>query len=232
MRRVETDVYDELPDDPEDAFVYLASYFKEECDQRLRQASENENYSRFYVDYISKIIAAVKELGIEHDFSEREVPKISSLDYDSYLEFNKDVEHYITGIRIRRVRRQKGIAVSFDVDMKDKLNGYLGEIRNIISRLDDVTQDKKEVLLKRVNDLRDEIDRDRTGLERFGGVAMAVSGIIGESIEKAQILKLLDKVGFVLWGKQNDRPRLPSPPKQIEHRTDTVNNELDDDIPF
>jgi hypothetical protein len=245
------DPYVELPDDPEQAFIFLEEHFRNECDNALKQADQNERVDIYYVRYISNVIAAIEALGIQAAF-EREVPSIREVSWETYMQFSNDVEHYKTKLRIQHAHRTQGYSVRFDQAAKQKLRHYLHEMRAVVDALE-VDEKKKNALYTRMNDLQSEIDRDRTRFDAVASLSIAAAGVLGEVMEKSQIRGLLNSIERVFWGAQSDaQQQLPAPPKprQIEGpRTERASqgrtrppqataqkgngaNDLNDEVPF
>ena len=52
---LDPDPYQDLPDDPEEAFLKLEAHFSAECDRRLQAASQDDRTDVIYVDYIAQV---------------------------------------------------------------------------------------------------------------------------------------------------------------------------------
>jgi hypothetical protein len=242
----EEELYAQLPTDPAQAFLYLESHYRKECEARVDAAHE-ERTDVFYVRYMSKVIAAIESLGLQAEFTGKGVPQIGEVDYDTYLNFGKDVEHYMTKLRIVQARRSQGFSVRLDATTKDKLRHYLQEIRTVVDALE-VDERKKAALYDRINDLQREIDQDRAPFDRYASLSIAIAGVIGEAIEKSHIRHLLNSVERVLWGAQTETQQLSPPPtpRRIEGPKPaprpaakperkppmTKRDDMDDEIPF
>jgi hypothetical protein len=64
-------IYENLPSDPEQAFLLLEEKFRAECDKAVNKAHQEENLNVYYTDYIAQVIAAITELGLELQFQDR-----------------------------------------------------------------------------------------------------------------------------------------------------------------
>jgi hypothetical protein len=53
---------------------------------------------------MARVLGAINTLGLEGSFKS-EVPSIEDVDFNTYLNFNKDVTHYTTMLRVRRSQR-------------------------------------------------------------------------------------------------------------------------------
>lgn len=237
-------IFESLPQDPEQAFLMLEEKFRVECEEQVRKAHEEQNLNVFFVDYIAQVIAAINELGLQAQFADR-VPAIEDVDYNTYLNFSKDVKHYRTTLLIRHGRRVQGYSVRLDQAAKVKVQHHLEQLRGIFEKLE-VEQKKKDALFNKLNDLQQEVDRQRTRFDAFAALAIETAGVVGEVVEKTQLLKILDSIAKVMWGlkTEEETKRLPAPtaPKRIEapKRAETPRvkkstpskGDVEDEIPF
>lgn len=232
-------VYDDLPDDPEQAFIVLEEHFRDRLDRQLQNANEQDNTSVFYTEYIGRVLAAIEELDLSAAFRQV-VPRIEEVDYSTYLNFNKDVEHYKTSLRIRHARRAKGFSIKFDEATKQKILHHLTQIKEIIPKLE-ISEGKREDLIGKVLELEKELARDRTRLEVAGDFLIATTSIIGEAAEQLEPLRRwVDSIAGLFWGARKDQQkRLPAPteqkrlePPKVEPTARKPNSEMNDDIPF
>lgn len=235
-------LYENLPDDPELAFLELENAFREDCEKKLRGAHENERTDVYFVQYISKVIATINELGLSESFPSSDIPIIDNVDFSTYLNFSKDVEHYTTMLQIRNGRRRKEFSVSLDPDAKSKLRQLLEKVKSTIDTLD-ISIPKKEALHAKTAALEAEINRSRTRFDVVAALWVETCGKVGEGVEKLEPLrKWLDPIGnLIRVAKQDEQaaqPRLPSrpKPKEIEDKSSFRRSKPDpiddDDIPF
>ena len=232
-------LYHELPADPEQAFLLLEKKFRDECQHKIDDAHQNENTQVIYVNYIARVLGAIKALGLETEFNVQ-VPRIENVDYNTYLNFNKDVLHYCTILEIQHGRRVQGFSVRFDAVTKEKIRHHLKQVRDIVEKLE-IEQDKKEALFGKIGALEQEVDRDRTRLEAYGALIIESAGILGDVGEKLEpYRKWLDTIGKLIWGakKEEETKQLPPPSerKQIEPprapKPSEKSGSQDDEIPF
>ncbi|MDA9529799.1 hypothetical protein [Bradyrhizobium sp. CCBAU 25338] len=232
-----TDPYHDLPEDPEEAFLRLETHFRAECDRHLAALDQNDRTDVVYVDYIAKVLAAIKALELEGEFKS-EVPSIEDVNFTTYLNFNKDVMHYCTMLRIRRSQREQGYSVQFDDTARRKVHHHLDQVLDIFQKLE-IDDRKREKLISRLNDLQGEVEQRRTRFDRFAALTMEVAGVVGDATERSKIIDIFDAIGRVFWGAQTEKQKqLPAPtqrkiepPKpKIEEKKPPSN--MDDDIPF
>src|SRR4051794_17621012 len=117
MGGFDIDPYADLPEDPEAAFLRLEAHFKLECERELEALNQNERADVVYVNYMDQVLGAINALGLEGNFKS-EVPSIDDVNFSTYLNFNKDVMHYRTILKIRRSLRDQGFSVQFDETAK------------------------------------------------------------------------------------------------------------------
>jgi hypothetical protein len=223
--------YDDLPEDPELAFLSLEAHFKRQCDEQLAKNHQEERTDIYFIQYISRVLAAINELGLEDKFANGSVPSIKDVNYTTYIDFCEDVEHYRTKLQIRCSRRGKEYSVALDTPTKLKLRHLLSQIKETVDKLD-VSQSKKEALFAKISALENEINRDRTRFDAVAALWVEVCEKIGEGVKKLEPLRqLMDSVGSLIGAAKKEEEtqahRLPAPktPKQIAPPKD-------DDIPF
>ena len=133
-----------------------------------------------------------------------------------------------------------------DASTKSKIRHYLEKIREIVDRLE-VPLPKKEALTAKITALTDEVDRDRTRLDAYAGLALEMAATGGEVAHRLNpARKFLDSIaGLLGYAKQAEdaRPSLPAPherkrltPPRKERlpapEPPRQPDLLDDDIPF
>jgi hypothetical protein len=236
------EIYQNLPTDSEEAFLFLEERYRQDLATEIADAGQDTRHDVLYVDYIAKVIAAVNELDLEAEFRTK-VPEIQDVDYNTYLNFNKDVQHYRTMLSIRRGRRVAGHSVKFDAIAKQKLRHHLEQMRTIVDKLE-VEQDKRETLFFKIDALQLEVDRDRTRFESFADLTIAASGLLDTAL--GPINKLINNIGRVFFeAKEEETKKLPPPTstKRIEgpkkelpdfpsKKRSKTRGDLDDEIPF
>ncbi len=154
-------------------------------------------------------------LRLEPEFAENSVPSIDDVNYSTYLNFSKDVEHYRTKLQIRHSRRRKEYSVALDTPTKLKLRRLLSQIKDTVDKLD-VSQSKKEALFAKISALENEINRDRTRFDAVAALWVEVCEKIGEGVKKLEPLRqLMDSVGSLIGAAKKEEEtqahRLPAP---------------------
>jgi hypothetical protein len=223
--------YLDLPDDPELAFLQLEAHFRADCERRLAAAGQHERDDVIYVDYIAQVLAAIQELNLKTSFRS-EVPQIEDVNYGTYLNFNKDVKHFRTALEIRHGRRNRGYSVTFDEAAKTKIRHHLDQLQSIFDKLE-IEERKREDLINKLDDLRNEVNRNRTHYDRLAAFFIDASEIAGAATERSKILDLLGAIGRVFWGAQVEEPkRLTNAAPKKRLNPPAKKTDLDDEIPF
>jgi hypothetical protein len=215
----EQELYANLPRDPEKAFLHLERYYRERCEEQVKKAHQDEDVGHFWAEYIGRVLAAIRELGLTPQFDNERMPKVEEIGYNTYINFGKEVEYYRTQLLIRHGLRVQGYSLALDSATKQKISHHLTKIREIVHKLE-VTDEKKESLYSKIEALQLEVDRDRTRLDAYADLVIGATGAVGEAVEKLEPLrKWLDSIARLLWISQTEETRkLPAPEKrkQIE----------------
>jgi hypothetical protein len=233
-------IFDDLPEEPELIFLKLDDAFREQCDSAVfegrNQHGDDYDSTGDYLTYMRKVSAIASELELD-GLSVLEVPPASNFSYRFYQDFRGKVDYYRTILRLRHSRRAQGYSVRFDQKTKAKLTHYIDQIREVILVLE-VDEWKKESLLRCLNNLQLEVDKDRSKYEVFGAFVVEAAGVFGEGGRRAEpVRKWIDSIAGLIWGARHaeQTPKLaaPSKPKQIQPpKTMRVRNPMDDEIPF
>jgi hypothetical protein len=239
------DEYPDLAEDPDVAFRQIEKKFRAELDEHLER-SDGHNSDIFMLSYINRTVAAAKTLEIE-PIKDCEVPSPRNNVWEEYQEFRTVIEHYLVQVQILHSRRVRGYSVRLDASTKSKIRHYLEKIREIVDRLG-VPLPKREALTAKITALTDEVDRDRTRLDAYAGLALEMAATGGEVAHRLNpARKFLDNIaGLLGYAKQAEdaRPSLPAPherkrltPPQKERLPAPPEQPrqpdlLDDDIPF
>jgi hypothetical protein len=229
--------FDDLPIDPESAFLVLEAEFHQEYQEEVERADNNSWADEARLKYAGKVRAAIEELNIDFNFF---MPDFSDIraDYDRFQTFRREIEALVTKIRIRKSRANTQNSVKLNSNTKTKLRQLLERIKETILLLDE-SDDKREALLRRAAALEDEINRDRTRFDAMAALWIALCDKTGAGFEKLEpARKWIDSLAnLVAQAKsfEGDVPSLPrsQPPKQIEPPKQFSNSQpADDEIPF
>jgi hypothetical protein len=165
-------IYDDLPDDPELAFVQLESYYKNMLDDAVKNTEEPSAIVFYRSQYANQVVAAAQALDIE-GVKTQSIPSGERENWRFFDNFDKEIASLIIQIRIRKSRRKRDFSVALDSGAKQKIRHYIEQIKQMVEA-SDVSQNKKDSIFKKLADLEIEVDRDRT---RFEVIADALRGV-------------------------------------------------------
>lgn len=228
--------FSDLPDDNNLAFIKLHSDFKKEFEFNLQGSDSNFRYHA--ANYMNNTLAAASALDVVELGNFGVTPSNAKRFDDDFAHFSIAVENIVIQIKIKYSRRNTAMSVGLTVEQKSKIHILIDKIREEIECSSAVTA-KKEKLYKIISALALEVDKSRTGLERFGDLARGLSSVSKELADGAEpwwkwfklIMGEVDeaKESEPALPKPEERKKLEAPRKQLP-KPDT--NDLDDEIPF
>lgn len=233
MEEAEEDIYANLPDHPESAFIYLERHFRLTLNDHLER-SDGQSDSAFYIQYINRTIAAARALNLDM-LNSWGTPAHNDNVYAAYREFSSDIENFVVQIKIRDARRKKRYSVALDASAKQKIRHFIDQIRITVDALE-VTERKRDKLHSKLSALQEEVDKARTGYESYADLAIEVADTAGDIAERLEpVRKWMESIGKVFGkAKDDEAPLLTAPGerKRLEApRTDKF-SDSPDDIPF
>jgi hypothetical protein len=205
--------YSDLPEDPEQIFLHLEERYREDLDRKTAKIDWDEYFpAAEALEYMRRTTAAAQELAVSF-VDELEVPLAQNLSRNDYYDFRGKVDHISTALQIRHARRELGYSVRFDNKTKQKLLHYLKSIKDIILKLDDIDDWKREALLNKLTELEKEVSRDRFQYKILAAFIIEASGVVGEAAKRLEpARKLIDSISHLLYGaKQSEHQSLPPP---------------------
>jgi hypothetical protein len=238
-----SDLYEDLPEGGEEAFLVLEERFREDRDRKTGNFDPDQFFpADAYFEYMQRCASAAQEFQLDFAGGLR-VPAVGNLGWDTFRIFQGDLNHYLTTLSIRRARRNRGFSVKFDATAKSKISHYITQIREMIARME-LDDWKREALIYRLDALQEEIDRDRFRYQIFGAFVIEMGGIIGTAAERMEpARKLVDSIANVIWGTKqaeqtkslpppNPPKRIPAPAPRLERKGQGRQTAADDEIPF
>ncbi|MFG5121807.1 hypothetical protein [Methylorubrum sp. POS3] len=239
-------IYDDLPEEPELAFVKVEDYFRAELNSELRELPDDSRYyTEAYISYMNKAAAAARELDLnilrdyDGNYLDRDV-------YDKYKAFLYEIDAFKVRVSILHGRRTKKYSIRIAPSIKESIREYISKIKTIIDGID-IPGVKREALHERINAFEIELERDRTRFEIAMDLIIEASDSMEEASEKLNplrkfidsITKLLKQARTVEKEQQklpspSEQKRLDPPSKSSQKQSDSgqPNYDLDDDIPF
>jgi hypothetical protein len=237
--------YDDLPDDPELAFVYLVKRYTSELEDFMDGNRYSDRYE-YCMKYLVKVTSAAKafELDILTEWRIFDIDNTLEFNY-RFLEFRSDVDHYVNYIDVKNARKNNANSVRLNQQEKETLLGYVEKIRQIIAS-SGLPDERKEKLYRVLSELALEINRDRTRFQRISELVMNYSGVSKYAADEAAMpwvnaaaKLILSLYGKIYDAKQDELQRLPQPearkklpPPNKPTQPESSGGALDDEIPF
>lgn len=230
---------DNLPDAPEEAFLAFESQLRQGFNNvrnydREHSTDHNGNYYGNYEperQYVSSLIAFIHEMELDIIFSS-DPPENDSEFITYFASFFSDINYARTRLKMRLKKNKTfvGTTILLQENYKSEITGYLNTIKKIVtSNIED--ENKKDLILKKINNLQFEIDRNRTTLDtvfdRFIDLSKTI-GKAGDNLEPA--IERLERVMKAITSGAEKPKLLEKPNKQITD--ETKKNDLEDEIPF
>lgn len=229
--------FDDLPDDPEVAFVRLYERNNKEYQELVRSTQDSRAAC---IDFMNTMLGIARGLDIE-GFDAWEVPDDWDDIHPTFLKFDRALTRYVMEIKIRKSRVTKVYSVALGHDDKERIHALVAQIREVISTAD-LEERKRNSLLLKLAAFEVDVDRSRTRFDNAMLMALDVVGLVdkaGNTINPLnELLRRIEAIMGRAKGEEpeqhqlpgpSERKRLEPPPKRIEDHSD---RNLDDDIPF
>lgn len=229
-----------LPEDSDEGFIAGEKIMRERLSKYLDEHSGDTSTNFLTQDYMNNVIALAVHFGIV-EIAPWHNAKPGQHGWMEYQRFVAEVDACTMRKRLQRARRVREYSVALNAATKKKLRHLLDQMRETVDKLE-ISITKKDKLFKRISALQDEIDRDRTGFQTYGALAIEIADEAGETATRLEpVTRMIERLGAALGlAKRNEEPQAqlppPSKPKQIEGpkagRKSGFNRRLDDEIPF
>jgi len=148
------------------------------------------------------------------------------------------IDRFKAVVRLQRSAQQKANVsiLMLSKDYKTQIGGHLKAIRMIVLEAG-LPENKREAIFRRINNLQEEVNRDRTRTEAVVALWLDVSSAIGKGAKNLD--PVIDRLGRIMKvlanaKDENELQSLMSPPerKQIAPPTATSARDDDEEIPF
>jgi hypothetical protein len=225
------------------AFVRLERKFRAVYQNNLNDSRSNEAYYDYTREYLNHTVAAAETLGFSF-LSNFDVEADNNELVDIYSRLITAVDRFAVKVQIQYIRQPPQNTVTLEGSEKRILRHYVAQIKDVIDQSSLIVA-KKERLFDRINSFLEELDRDRTALQKFNDIVISLSHTGGEAAEELEpTWKWVKLIAALLGARQeNEQAKLPKPtaPKKLEPPKEELptpkvppkrKSEIDDDIPF
>jgi hypothetical protein len=232
---------DALPNDPEAAFVQYEAILRE----AVRKLNAGEGTASWDVEreYVAHVLAFVDTRDIPLNLP-KDLPRGDSEFGDWYRNFVRAVDYYKAVARLRvSARKKENVAVLIlSPDFKTQIGGHLTAIRKIVIEAE-ISENKRDAIFRRINNLQEEVDRDRTRTEAAMALLLDVTSAISKGAKNLD--PALDRIERIIkvFAKAKDdneekalmapseRKRI-APPTNAPKQPPAPEPTTEDEIPF
>ena len=241
-----------LSADAEEAFLELERLARIEMREAIEELGPNESWEDARLDYMSTVHAAFWELKLYGSGNLGDENR--TFEMGDYAWFNQAVKQVKTRLQLRAIRRTAAELVELEEDDRVSLLAEAGRLKNRVQRCEELTEERKQALIKKIDDLMAEIEKPRLNLTAFavkmGKVAAALSAAQLAVIQGPDTILAIMTLADAAHAKGEARrealehyrkpkaiehhpsPPPPRPSAPMQSKVAEFSADLDDEIPF
>ena len=243
---IKGDELDDLPEDPEAAFVAFVRIAEPRLAARLRELGGRNSDTYEEIDdslygFQTVVLAAAKKFGIE-PFASLQMPTLQEHSPERYRQFRADLTHYIAQVMLTVADRDRSTSAPLLEETRQSIRTYIAHLREAIDRTD-LSLKKKASLHRHLDRLEQELSRRRVRLVVVATTVMAIisaPGDLGSSYDAIVRLAnyIMREIGAAKAADEEQRkisfnePLALSPPRAAKKEEEFESVSLDDEIPF
>lgn len=229
--------FDDLPDDPEVAFVRL--YERYYSDFQVKIEDNSNDIRSHYADFMNSIIGIAQGLDID-GFGEWTVPDEWDEIYPAFTGFDRAVKRYVMKIKVAKSRLTKVYSVHLSDDEKERIHSLSEKIREIVTA-SDLEERKRNSLFAKLTAFEADVDRSRTRFDNAMLMSLEVIAVVDKGLQSLnplnELLRRIQDIMSKAKDKDADVNQLPAPAEQKKLEAPPKKIEgpeygLGDDIPF
>ncbi|MEM8798859.1 MAG: hypothetical protein AAGF15_02135 [Pseudomonadota bacterium] len=213
---IESEILENLPVDDSEALIELEERLSAHFGIKHEISNFDGNRAK-YLAYASTMLSALDSFDVEY-FSAYSMAEIRLFNAQEFYNFYTDIHFFITKLKLKCSRRRTQYSVALDDQEKKEIRNHVDSIREII--LDsNLSEPKKERILKKLSSLQLEVDKNRTRLEVVADFATSLSHIARDTAHNG-IKPVIDEIRPILEifgaskASEEDTRQLPGPKKR------------------
>ncbi len=226
-----------LPDDPEEAFIVFYDRVMESCEEYKRENRSNNDGLYIPEKFaIGSLLSFIQMRNIPHagDINFNDFYDTSDKDA-AFVNCAADINRVITSLMLKHSNKAKYLSTEQKTEIADLLN----KIRQIVDEKLDAGG-KKDLILRKINNLQSEIDADKTQLETARKVCIDTTATIKTSWDNlpSPVTNLIKRLAEIFWNAEekkllesDEKPLITSKTQQ-NNENGNIDDTDDDDIPF
>lgn len=231
--------YDDLPDDPDVAFVQLYDRLSQRHQNAIRDLQDTRPSD---VDFMNAMIGVASGLGIR-DFVNWEIPSDWDELYPVFTNFERALARFAVETKVRKSRIAKVYSVHLSGDEKERIHSLIAKIREVVTA-SDLDDRKRNSLFFKLGAFESDVDRIRTRFDNAMLMSLEVIAVLDKGVKTLNPLnELLRRIQEIMSKAKDQEPevnqlptrpeqkQLESPQKKIEGPGD-FSQDSGDDIPF
>jgi hypothetical protein len=232
---IDDEEYNGLPDDPELAFVKLEKLYRTQMQEGVDRTESGEASLYYYTDYMNHVLAAARALRLQI-LDGWAIPSRQADVYAAYDAFSTEVTNYIVQTKILNGRRSGRFSVSLTPAEKKKIHHYVEQIRRLVEQ-SQLSTEKRDAIVEKLNALNLEVDRDRTRFEIFTDLAAGLASVSADFARDGAepwwkwVEPIFEAIG-IAKKRGEEKPSLPPPEGRKRLEPPKGRGSADDDIPF
>lgn len=242
------DELDDLPDDPQAAFMQFASIAQRSLRNLQRNLDLEENAGWEELNearhaFMNVMVAAAKRFDIE-PFASMGMPALANFNATDHKQFKADLDHYVTQIAIGNTIRGRRDSVFIPATVKDRIRAHVAALRGEVEKAE-LGDAKRAALLDKLDKFQAELEKRRLTLVELTRITVAIAAVPGGVWASVDVtMKLVGNVMQAVGEAKatEDEERLlaaPAPMKALSPPRATkvvplrdFSASLDDEIPF
>lgn len=219
----DTKLIESMNETPESAIVDIIDIAHKLVNEEL---SKNKKWSKseynILIETIALIGALIESNGFDAKLFVSTLSGNAQQDCQKMLEYINGIKHAFfvkaEKIKIEQYKNQyksvlkSSFAYEFSQDDIDRIQTLINEIRKHITGMDNLSDDHKTRLLKRLEKLQSELHKRLSDLDKFWGIVID-AGVILNKLGKSATKPIVDgikEISQIVWSAQTRAEGLPS----------------------
>lgn len=171
---------------------------------------------RIQREYVAHVLAFVDNRPLPFELP-RNPPYEDEQFWDWYQDFMRAIDYYKASSRLQvAARRKRNVTtIALSLDFKTQIGGHLTAIRKIVGEAD-VSVNKRDVLYRRIANLQEEVDRDRTRTEAVFALWLDTTSAVGKGAKNLDsVFDRIEKImGVFSKAKDENEQKLLDAPRE------------------
>lgn len=212
------DFFSNLPKDPANAAFSLVVQFKKFADQCTRDNTSLENYEKYLEAaalchaFIGILEVSVPKLSLTSDHSQNIANIMQFFNHASKAFSEKKIDFLSIQARDKLQSQFESLLIyKFTDGDLSRIQGIINELRDMITGSDYFSENHKERLLKRLEEMQLELHKKMSSVDKFWGFIMDAGPALGKFGSDAKpFFDRINELSQIVWRTQSITQELPS----------------------